>query len=137
MKSILILMSLLSFVIVNTAFTLKDKNEDLSALMDRLTKETKQIKKQIENGKLEGKAFKKYGLDYQTILTATPSDASKKGEHFNDFAKSFLKETERLRSAEPSRIKTQYNAVILACINCHSTYCPGPITMLKKMKVVE
>ena len=137
MKSTAIISFLLLVVLMATSSFKTKQAEDLSALMDRITKETKLLKKQIDSGKTTGKIFRNYGEDYQTILTANPSDESKKGEHFNDFAKSFLKETERLRSAEPSKIKIQYNAVIAACINCHSTYCPGPITMLKKMKVAE
>lgn len=137
MKSTAIISFLLLVVLMATSFFKTKQAEDLSALMDRITKETKLLKKQIDSGKTAGKIFRNYGEDYQTILTANPSDESKKGEHFNDFALSFLKETERLRTSNEDGLKKQYNAVITACINCHSTYCPGPITMLKKMKVAE
>lgn len=137
MKSTAIISFLLLVVLMATSSFKTKQAEDLSALMDRITKETKLLKKQIDSGKTNGKIFRNYGDDYQTILTANPSDPSKKGEQFNDFALSFLKETERLRTSKEDGIKKQYNAVITACINCHSTYCPGPITMLKKMKVAE
>ena len=137
MKSFFAIIFLLLIAFVSTSSFKSTGNEDLSVLMDRMTKETKQIKKQIDSGKTQWKGLKKYGVDYQIILTAIPSDASKKGEHFDDFALSFLKETERLRNSDESGLNTQYNAVITACINCHSSYCPGPISMLKRMKVKE
>ena len=137
-KTSFVLISLLSLVFILSSFipSKLDKNESLSELMDRITKDTKELRKSIESGKGLKKA-KKYGTTYSGIHTAKASDAGKKGEHFDGFATSFLKETERLRVADEINLKLQFNAVINSCINCHSTYCPGPLTMLKRMKLAE
>jgi cytochrome c556 len=138
MKIRFVLVSLLSLVFILSSFipAKLDKNESLSELMDRITKDTKELRRSIESGKGLKKA-KKYGISYTNIHTAIASDAGKKGEHFDGYATSFLKESERLRLADEINLKTQFNAVISSCINCHSTYCPGPLTMLKRMKLPE
>jgi hypothetical protein len=84
---------------------------------------------------IEGKNIPAYQRKYKKIITAKASADSKKGEHYNEYAQLFLKQYDRFYSSEIANRKTEFNNLVSTCIRCHETYCPGPLTMLKKMKI--
>jgi hypothetical protein len=103
-----------------------------------LTKLMRTMAADMKNARLEivaGKKISNFGKQYSKINTARPSSESKKGEQFTEFSKSFLVQMERFKNASSESAKLEFNALAKTCVHCHETYCPGPITMLRKLQI--
>lgn len=104
-------------------------DSDLSKLMRTMTADTKKMREIVQRGDKIPMFYKKY----KRIYSAAPSSDTKKGGEFDEFATAFLTTCERLQRSDEGNRKISYNAMITACIRCHEKYCPGPISMLKRM----
>ena len=104
----------------------------LSKLMLEMKSDMISLKEKVAAGEAAGKFNRKH---YQKIYTAKVSSESKRGEHFTEYATAFLTQAERTYNASPQNLKLEYNNLVMGCIRCHETYCPGPLSMLKKMKL--
>lgn len=120
--------------IVFTSAKYQVSESALSKLMREMTSDMKKVRAAA----ISGKSFTKWGKSYDRILTAKPSADSKKGEYFEDYAKTFLAQVERTKTAnEQATIIPDYNLLVGTCIHCHEKYCPGPITMLRKLTIPQ
>jgi cytochrome c556 len=41
------------------------------------------------------------------------------------------------RSSAPDQVKNGYNLMVEACMNCHRSYCPGPMVRIKKLYITK
>ena len=103
----------------------------LTKLMRTMAADMKKARVEI----LAGKKISNFGKPYSKINTAKPSSESKKGEQFTEFASAFLVQMDRFKKASSENVKMEFNAVAKTCVHCHETYCPGPITMLRKLQI--
>ncbi len=103
----------------------------LSKLMRTMADDMKKARVTV----IEGKKPKNFGKHYDKIYTAKPSSESKKGENFKEYATLFLAQMDRMKVATAEDAKTEYNALAKTCIRCHESYCPGPISMLRKLNI--
>jgi len=126
----IILFLCIAVLIVFSGFS--SGESQLSKLMLEMKSDMLRIKENVKAGKPVGKYNKK---KYAKIYTAKVSSESKKGEHFEEHATAFLVQCERTSQASGDQVKIEYNNLVTACIRCHEAYCPGPLSMLKKMKV--
>jgi cytochrome c553 len=128
--NILILTFFLSvFWVINS--NLHFKESELSRLMRNMNADAKVVRLKI----ISGEKISKFNKKYSKIFKAKASADSKKGEHFEEYAQLFLKQTERLYLSELSEQKLEFNNWISTCVRCHETYCPGPLSSIKKMKI--
>lgn len=104
---------------------------ELSKLMRTMANDMKRVRVKVQNGEKIPMFYKKY----HRINTAKPSVESKKGERYPEYANTFLVQLDRFGKAEKINQKTEFNNLVKTCIRCHETYCPGPISMLKKMQL--
>jgi len=119
------------FWAVNSNITVSESQ--LSKLMRFMANDFKTIRtKVIANEKLP-----EYQKKYKKILTAKASADSKKGEHYIEYAQLFLKQYDRFYNCEKSIQKKEFNNLVSTCIRCHESYCPGPLTMIKKIKISQ
>ncbi|MEX1189322.1 MAG: hypothetical protein WED33_08690 [Bacteroidia bacterium] len=124
----------ITLIILLSSSTEQASESELSKLMRVMADDMKKMKSSVD----AGKPLKKWGKAYEEIKTATPSAESKKGEHFQEYANSFLTQVNRMKVAETNLdLRPQYNLLVQTCIRCHETYCPGPISMLRKLKLPE
>jgi cytochrome c556 len=130
MKRIALLLTILSFVFIATS-AIKQSESPLSKLMKTMAADMKKARLDI----VKNKKPKGFGKQYDRIKTAAPSSEAKKGEHFQEYAIGFLTQLERMKASSPETAKTEYNALAKTCVRCHETYCPGPISMLRKLHV--
>ena len=72
-------------------------------------------------------------LGYEAMLNAKATNPEEINEQFYGFANIWLAELKGFR--ETKDIKS-YNSVMNACVNCHQSFCPGPISKIKKLKLV-
>lgn len=123
---------LIAFVLLSMIISSGFRSEsELSKLMRTMANDMKRIRVKVQKGEKIPVFYKKY----HRINTAKPSVESKKGEHYAEYASVFLAQLDRFGKAEPAGIKAEYNNLVKTCIRCHETYCPGPISMLKKLQL--
>ena len=106
-------------------------DSQLTKLMRTMAADMKKARVEI----LAGKKINNFGKQYTKINSAQPSSESKKGEQFPEFAKAFLVQMDRFKNAPSESLKVEFNALAKTCVRCHETYCPGPITMLRKLQI--
>ncbi len=106
-------------------------DSELALLMRSMTKNFTSVKAEVEKGNLPA-AFPKEIL---TIHTAKPTDEDTKKESFTAFADSYINNATTFYASDKSNLKENYNNVINACYNCHSEHCPGPLTVINKLKL--
>jgi hypothetical protein len=125
----------LLFVLVSMCFisasAIKQTQSPLSKLMKTMAADMKKARVSV----LEGEKPKIFGKHYDRIYTAAPSSEAKKGEHFQEYATAFLTQMDRMKLASSENAKIEFNALSKTCIRCHESYCPGPISMLRKLNV--
>lgn len=96
-----------------------------------MANDMKRMREKVQQGEKIPVFYKKYNR----ILTAKPSSEAKKGEHYTEYANSFLAQTERFGKSTAEERKIEYNNLVKTCIRCHESYCPGPISMLRKLQL--
>jgi hypothetical protein len=121
----------LMIVIVLNGFVSMRSESELSILMRKMTEDIRKVRRKVETGKKIPEFYK----SYTQLYSAEASTTSKKGEQFKGYAEAFLKQCSRLKEADANQRKNEYNELVTRCIRCHETYCPGPLTMLKKLKL--
>jgi cytochrome c556 len=103
----------------------------LTKLMRTMSADMKKARVEI----IAGKKISNFGKNYTKINSAKPSSESKKGDQFKEFASTFLVQMDRFKNASSESAKMEFNALAKTCVHCHETYCPGPITMLRKLQI--
>lgn len=73
--------------------------------------------------------------EFNTLITATPTDSTVKGEPYTGYAKSWLASVENLYKSDKTTQARLFNAVITQCVTCHESYCQGPIKRINKLFV--
>lgn len=108
------------------------QRSELAKLMRNLYNSTKAYgKEQVLNNETYSKAdFEKF----LAITTATPTDLKDTGAVFRSYAQNFLVSLENLTHPENVNIEN-YNNMINNCVACHVQHCPGPVPVIKKMKL--
>lgn len=73
-------------------------------------------------------------LDFINIHSAIPTDPADHNEEFDVFAGAFLANVDRVKTADSSRTEI-FNASVQSCIDCHHSFCPGPIERIGKLTI--
>lgn len=107
------------------------EDSELALLMRQLTAETDAIRSALVAGK-EHPLWTRI----RDLHTATPTDSASSGPVFEGYASAFIGAVEQLEAADT--LHTQYfNAVIDRCMDCHGTFCPGPMKRIRKFYVPQ
>src|SRR5690554_4888391 len=104
---------------------------EMAALMEQMYVDNQRIKEKIENNETDLGAFPDY---YLTLHTATFTEPSDLDEFFTTEAERFLKAQE-LVYTDTTHVKTNFNKMVTACIECHTVKCTGPIERIKKLYI--
>ncbi len=71
-------------------------------------------------------------LGYEVILTAEATNPDEITDLYYGFARGWLLELDAFKA---DRTIENYHALMNACVNCHKSYCPGPIPKIQKLKI--
>jgi hypothetical protein len=104
-------------------------DSELSLLMRDMVKNSEDLRKQVQNGKLDGTFPEKFFK----IYTAKPTDSDTKKESFKAYADNYLSSLRKLYDSPKEELNTNYNSLINACASCHSEHCPGPLRKIHKL----
>lgn len=69
----------------------------------------------------------------EELLTAASTDSLMDRQTYNLFAADYRKKLDGLYAAAPVDRSQAYNTLVQSCATCHSTMCPGPLVLIKKM----
>jgi hypothetical protein len=108
-------------------------DSELALLMRKMMHTSESLKEMIKQGNLP-KAFPE---EFLTIHTAKPTDSETKKASFDGFASSYVSNMKTLYASPKDELTKNYNAVVTACVNCHSEHCPGPLKAINKLKISE
>ena len=79
-----------------------------------------------------GKTVDSVRFPLMPFWTAEPTDSSVLETLFFNNAKTFAASWRTLMSSEKDQ-KANYELVIAQCVNCHSSYCSGPLKRIRKL----
>jgi hypothetical protein len=105
----------------------------LDTLMRHMHEDAKALKALLEAGEVPDSSFIAM---HRSMHTAIPTNPKVKGEVFEAYVAAYLGSLEHL-VAPGNFTRTHFNSLVETCIACHSTYCTGPIPVIKKLHLPE
>lgn len=122
----------------NTHIEIADVNpngdSELALLMRSLFDKTKSIKQGLKNG--SDINVSEYINDIERIHNAIPTDEDVKTPEFTAYTKSMISTAQQFELEENNKMEA-FNDLVSSCINCHQSFCPGPISKIKKLKIKD
>lgn len=114
--------------------TVDNPNEDseLTLLMRKMYDQADSIKATIKAG--TGNITKEFIDELEFVHEAIPSDPKLSNPTFTAFNELIITEAKTLRATKEKR-EVGFNNLVNRCIECHKTFCPGPIPRIKKLKI--
>ena len=106
-------------------------DSELSLLMRNMVHSSESLKELIKQGKLPDK----FPEEFLKIHTAKPTDSNTKKASFDGFANNYINNLQALFKSPKQELTANYNAVISACVSCHTEHCPGPLKAIKKLSI--
>lgn len=107
-------------------------DSELTLLMRQLYSSTDSIKGAIIAE--EDVDIENFIASLEAAHHAIPSDPKISNQIFTTFNNSIIVEAQKLQVSTEPRVEG-YNSLVNRCIDCHKTFCPGPITKIKKLKI--
>jgi cytochrome c553 len=103
---------------------------ELSKLMKDMHKNAKTWRKSLANGDMVIAE-----ADIYVVLTeSSPTKKNVAGPAFNGFASYYQERLNDFLSAKDIDLaQNSYNNLVTACVQCHQSYCTGPIPAIKKL----
>ena len=109
-----------------------NEDSELALLMRKMYHDADSIKQLIVNE--EGNISQEYIDALERIHTATPTDADVKTPEFSAYTDLMINEANTLFSNETNK-KEGFNRLVNRCVECHQSFCPGPIKKINKLKI--
>ncbi len=108
-------------------------DSELALLMRKMMHASESMKEMV----LQGNVPKEFPEEFMNIHTAKPTDSETKKASFDGFAGSYISNVKTFVNSPKEELTKNYNAMITACVNCHSEHCPGPLKAINKLKISE
>jgi hypothetical protein len=109
-----------------------NKDSELALLMRKMHADADSIKQLIVTN--EGTISKEYIAALEKIHTAIPTDANVKTPEFKAYTELMVNEANALFSNEQNK-KEGFNNLVDKCVQCHQSFCPGPIKKINKLRI--
>lgn len=109
------------------------QRSELSEVMRNMFNELRIFSDNYEKGKtLTAEQFE----SFSKIITSKPTAPSDTSGAYKSMAQLMINSFGNLSNTETSTIAS-YNNMVGTCIACHSIQCPGPILVIKNLKIKE
>lgn len=106
------------------------KVSELALLMRDMEEELLQHKNSMKSGFYRSVDFRHQGLH-----TAQSTKANLRNDDYTAYANNYLIGVEALKTAVPDSIPSVHNQIVMKCIECHKSFCTGPIARIKKLRI--
>ena len=107
---------------------------ELASMMRDMQELSEDLRSRIINGDTSN--LPKLGFDLQAMKTAEATEPSMKDEPFNAYTDHFDRVFAEIYQNEISK-ELAFNNMIESCLNCHQSFCSGPIKAINKLKIEE
>jgi hypothetical protein len=75
---------------------------------------------------------------YTRLVGSTPTNANVKGPVFEGFSANYQQQLDAFLQARSIDLaRAQYNNLVRSCVQCHQSYCHGPIPTIEKLYIPE
>lgn len=112
----------------------KYTDSELTLYMRNMETEAKQWREQV----IAGQQLQLPNGILDSITNAGPTAYKiRDKEKFNAHATFFQQHIDSLETAPKESLSERYNLMVTACIDCHKSFCPGPIKRIKKLYIAE
>jgi hypothetical protein len=108
------------------------KMSEMSALMEQMYAENKQLKARI----LKGEKIGEFPNHFLKIHQAVMTDSTENDAFFKEQAQLFIAAQAQIYK-DPKNAQAHFNAGVDACIQCHQVKCAGPISRIKKLYITQ
>ncbi|MDG1477024.1 MAG: hypothetical protein P8Q14_07755 [Vicingaceae bacterium] len=109
-----------------------NKDSELSLLMRQLYLDADSIKQLILTKK--GTVSDAFITELETVHTAKPTDPAVKTAEFNAFNKLLVNQAKAIQQNSENQTE-EFNRLVNRCMDCHQSFCPGPIKRIKKLRI--
>jgi len=107
-------------------------DSELTLLMRKMYDDADSIKQSIKNN--TGNITEEFIAELELVHTATPSDRKLNNPAFTAFNELLVTEAKALKNQKEGKVEG-FNRLVNKCIDCHKTFCPGPMIKIKKLKI--
>jgi len=106
-----------------------NQDKPMALMMRQMADNAQKMKNKLEaSEKIDAKDF-----PFIRFHLVEPTDPNVLQPQFYENARSFQEAHKALLNAPQVKQKEMYTAYINQCINCHQTYCSGPLKRIKKL----
>lgn len=109
-----------------------NKDSELALLMRKMYLDADSIKQLIVNE--EGTISDAFIAELEAVHTAIPTDPEVKTVEFDAFNRSLIIQAKALKVTDGNKAEA-FNKLVARCIDCHQSFCPGPIKRIKKLRI--
>lgn len=106
------------------------KVSELALLMRQMEEELQQHKASMKSG-----LYQSIEMRHEGLHTAQSTKANLRNDDYTAYANSYLQTVDELKVAVSDSIPAKHNRLVLKCIECHKSFCTGPIARIKKLKI--
>ena len=106
-------------------------DSELALMMRNMVHSSESLKELIKQGKLPDQ----FPEEFLKIHTAKPTDSNTKKASFDGYATNYILNLQSLYKSPKDQLTNNYNAVISACVSCHTEHCPGPLKKIKQLTI--
>ncbi len=108
------------------------KPSELALLMKEIHKDAKGWRTDL----LSGMLHKERVEIYNKLASSKPTKANVEGPAFLAFSANYQKALDGFTDAQSLDLaKGAYNNLVTACVQCHQSYCTGPIPTIEKLYI--
>lgn len=109
-------------------------DSELALLMRQMFVETDSIKQLIIND--EGAVSDEFISELERVHNAIPTDENVKTPEFDAFNTSLINQAKALQASTENQTE-EFNQLVNRCLDCHSSFCPGPMKKIKKLIITN
>ena len=120
-----------SVALADTTYKNPNGSSELALLMREMQTYSNIAKGDVKNGKKPGA----YPVSFDKIYTAEISESMSKSEYYKSFADLYIMSVKNYATSSPENRVDTYNNMVSACLACHSQHCPGPVPVIKKLRI--
>jgi len=109
-------------------------DSELALLMRQMYVDADLIKQNIIDNK--GNISEEFIKELEQVHSAIPTDEDVKTPEFEAFNKALILQAEALKNTTENKSEA-FNQLVNRCIDCHGSFCPGPIKKIKKLIITN
>jgi hypothetical protein len=119
----------ITFLKADTSDVNPNGSSELAILMRKMHEHALQARTDVLNNKIP----KTYPKEFEKIYTAIPTTPTTKNQYYNHYADLYMAALKNFVRSNRKNLKENYNNLVSACVVCHTTHCPGPMTLIEKL----